>query len=400
MTEHNYDSYRLKKLTGFDIDTKKYNTYKKLKKLIIDDSESANKFFAHIKKDERNQVKPNIILFLKQCGFDMEGCLRKNIIGNNSKYFDIVFDSNTIYSTQYPVQVYYTHKIFEKLMKNNYFKENYTEGDFLDEEFVKVERKVINQYANYGLTKYLDISIHSKLNKDKHIFIEINEYEHHSKQTEDKKRCDDIKYRNNVSDLDFIGPFVLMLNKNCEVVESEIERLTNNVVEWLQILDNCANKEKFIINYLVANGVGDYQLCEMLYNAHENKENFDVTLNVLLIKYFADLFNKKVKMIMKNFVEYRKDYVERLRTETKQNCNLNFIEINGEVKLNFDGISDFFQYLACNEDLFKFQQDHNSISIYFYTCQRTMMKAINELFVLQQKLLDKNKLNFFYGSYE
>lgn len=399
MPKHNYDNYRIKKIFGADIDVKKYDTYKKLRNFIIEDSETKNKFFEFVKKDERNQVRPNIIIFLKKFGFDIDGCLRKNIVGGNSKYHDITYDGKIVFSTQYPTQVYYTNKIFENLLENEYFKEHYTEGDLLDEDLIKIEKRVVNEYANYNQIKYLDISIYSKYNRDKNLIIEINEYEHSSKQTEDKKRYDDLKYRKNTQDIDFIGPFTLMLNKNCEVVKSQVDKLVEEVIEWLQIVDNCADEKKYVINYLVKNCIGKKKWCELLYDSYCDINKCIVDPNIIL-SFFNKFMTKSNKKIISDYVEYKKDYLYRLKEINNEICDINFIENNGEIKLNYDGVGDFFQYLYANEDLFKNQIEHYRISQYFTNCQRTMMKAIKELFALQNKLLNINKYQFFYGSYE
>jgi hypothetical protein len=211
-----------------------------------------------------------------------------------------------------------------------------------------------------------------------------------------------------------------MLNNKCDVVELEIDKMAKEILDLIRIIDNCANEKQYVINYMVENNIGDFNFCEIMYNSYENKNEFIVPLDDI-IELFGTSFKEKIINIKKNFIDYYEDYVYRLNEEQneiqkttnelfdsdtdeefdskKQNINLNFISKNNNIFLNYDGISNFFQYLSTNENYFKFLQDHHKIIKFNESCQYTMMKAIHELFALQEKMLSINKHDFFYGSY-
>jgi hypothetical protein len=87
--KHCYDALRLKKLVGIEINTKKYNTFSKIKEIILEkDNDSKISYF--LRKDDRNQINPNTIIFLKKCGFDLCGISKNNVMSGISFYYDIM----------------------------------------------------------------------------------------------------------------------------------------------------------------------------------------------------------------------------------------------------------------------------------------------------------------------
>lgn len=420
--KHNYDEIRLKKLLGININTKKQKTFYDLQQILIADFKEKSKFVNYTGNTRRCQLFPNVIILLKKCGFDFN-------INNDSKkniHCCLYYDEKIICDIQYPIQIYYTNKIFEQMAENKYFRNNYMNHDFLDDDYICIEKDVENKYSEYGNKKFLDIAIKSKYNgngnSDKIIMLEINEYAHNSKQTEDEKRSDDLKYRKNKENKLFFGPFVLRLNKEGKIAESEIKRMSKDVLELVQIIDNCADKKQYTINYMVENKIGNFEFCEMMYESYENKNTCSVPFNDILVLFGSQLKVKKEK-IKQHFIDYRKDYLYRLAEETKnknmmlfddsdldldldleqvpedKKQDLNFETKHNDIYLNFDGISDVFQYLLLHEEYFKHLQEHHRITKFFDSCVKTMMHAINELYEMQEKMIVLNKKNLFYGSY-
>ncbi len=428
---HNCDQMRLKKMLGIEIDVEKYNSFSSIKRMIIKDKNKSEvqKIESYLKNKNKYEINPNIIIFLKKCGFDLRKITRNNILGGNSFYYDIVCDNQPIFNLEFPAQVFYTNKILETLSENEYFQKNYMEGDYIDLDLVRIEEEVENFSAKYSQKKFLDFAIHSKLNNRCLIAIEINEYEHKLKQSEDEKRGEDLRARRNSQGFTIIGPFSLQINKIGDIENNEFERFITDLLMWIKLIDNCQDKENFIVNFLVDHDIGDHAWCKLLYNSYceRNKCNLNA-------KYIINNFGKNkmthqfIGKISDEFVKYRKDYVYRLREEEakeegegeeKEKSNelfnkkpslkknktitkheLNFEEGNNSVFLNYDGISIFLQFLHLHEEYFRNLNDHNYISSYFVNCQTCMMDAIEELYKMQHKILNSQKASYYYGSYD
>jgi hypothetical protein len=425
---HNCDMLRLKKLLGIEIDVEKYNSFSSIKRMIIKNKNESDvqQMESFLKNKNKYEINPNIIIFLKKCGFDLRKITRNNILGGNSFYYDIVCDNQPIFNIEFPAQVFYTNKILEALSKNEYFRKNYMEGDFIDLDLVKIEEEVENFSARYSQKKFLDFSIHSKFNNRCLVAIEINEYEHNYKQSEDEKRGEDLRARRNNQGFTIIGPFSIRLNKKGEIEEEEFDKFITDLLMWIKLIDDCQNRENFIVNFLVDHDVGNKYWCKLLYSSYCEKNKCAIIANQILERFGGNkMANIDSKKILREFVQYRRDYIYRLQEEeeeeekesesanelfNKKKCEskkeeknkyeLNFEQKNDEILLNYNGISNFLQFLYYHEEYFRKLFRHNAISNYFINCQICMMDALEKLFNIQQKMLNSQKTSYYYGSYE
>jgi hypothetical protein len=404
-------SYKLKSLLGIKLDDKT-----KIKTKDISDLVAKNKIAIEnkIKKDERNQIDPNVIILLKRGGFDLEQFSVKNSMNGTSYYYDICNDDIKIH-TNYPIQVYYTNLIIEELSKNDYFKNNYMEDIFVNKDLFKIEEEVLNLSANYAQQKYLDISIHSKENYRHLISIEINEYEHRSKQTEDEKRSDDLRSRKNVQGYTIYGPFVLKLNKKGEVSDEEFKRFINDILSWIQkinILNENEDKQEerkkeFVVEYMMNKEVGKKAFCELIYNSWKDQKNFLISLDGIL-DFFGKTYLKKNIDFGKEFIKYQADIDTRINIELKENTdnkikNKNYKKIDNEIILNFNGLSEFFQFLHLHQEYFKSINTYNKITVFMQNTINCMMSALSDLNDLGMQyykdfMISRNT-KFHYGSY-
>jgi hypothetical protein len=404
-------SYKLKSLLGI-----KLNDKTEIKAKYISDLVSKNKIAVEnkIKKDERNQIDPNVIILLKECGFDLLKNKQKNVIGGYSYYYDIVNDKISIH-TNYPIQVYYTNLIIEELEKNEYFKENYMEGIFVNKDLFRIEEEVFNLTADYSKQKYLDISIRSKENKHHLIAIEINEYEHHSKQSEDTKRSEDLISRKNSQGYTVYGPFVLKLDKEGSVTNDEFKRFIKDILLWIQKIDALNEREdkkeerhkNFVVDYMEKKGVGDDIFCGLLYDSYKQKNNFEIPLDGIL-NFFGSTFIKKNINFKKEFLEYQSKLDAQINDENKyNNTNItkkkNYKQIDNEIMLNFDGLSEFFQFLHLHPEYFKNINKYNQITVFMQNTLNCMMAALTDLNNLGMQyykdfMISRNT-KFHYGSY-
>lgn len=417
--KHNCDQLRLKKLFGIEIDVEKYNTFSSIKKMITKEENKSeiNNIESFLSKKNKYEINPNLFIFLKKCGFNFRKISRNNIIGGTSFYYDIVCDKQPIFNLEFPAQVFYTNKILEALSQNEYFKNNYLEGDFIDLDLVKIEEEVENLSARYSQKKFLDFSIHSKFNKKCLIAIEINEFEHKAKQSEDEKRCEDLRARRNNQGFTIIGPFSLRINNFGNVTDEEFDKFVNDIISWIQLIDDCQNKEEFVVKFLVDHDVGDNVWCKLLYSSYCERKICFIPIEDIILLFGIQKINKKINIkndIIQKYKYYREDYIYRLKEDIEndeeltndekkekiQEINLNFEEKNGKILLNYNGISNFLQFLYYHEEYFRKLFRHNSISNYFINCQICMMDAIEKLFSMQQKILNSQKISYYYGSYE
>jgi hypothetical protein len=417
--KHNCDQLRLKKLLGIDIDVDKYNRYSSIHKMIMDSDNKSDvsKIESFLSRKNKYEINPNIIIFLKKCGFNLRKITRKNVLGGNSFYYDIVCDNQPIFNIEFPAQVFYTNKLLEALSQNEYFQQNYMEGDFIDLDLVKIEEEVENFSARYSQKKFLDFSIHSKFNKRCLIAIEINEFEHRAKQSEDEKRCEDLRARRNNQGYTIIGPFSLRINDSGNVTDEEFDKFVDDILSWIKLIDDCQNKEEFVVNFLVEHDVGDIVWSKILYKSYSEKKICFIPIEDIMLLFGNQKINKKINIkndIIQKYKHYREDYIYRLKENIENDddltsdekekkikeINLNFEEKNGKILLNYNGISNFLQFLFSNEEYFRYLQDHNSISNYFIKCQICMIDAIEKLFSMQQKMLNSTKTSYYYGSYE
>lgn len=368
-----------------------------------------------LQKDDRNQIDPNKLILMFNCGFEFMKYSKKNCKDGTSYYYNIMDENNenNIFHTELPIQVYYTNKIINELSKNEYFAENYMEGCFIESKLIKIEEEIINFSANYSQKKYLDFSIHSKNNNRHLIAIEINEYEHNSKQTEDEKQSEDLRARRNSQGYTIIGPFVIKLNGKGEIDESESEfnKFIKDVLSWLKKLDEINDNKhmyNFVVNYLVEKGIGVNGWCKLLYNSYKEKDEFSIsTSEHILPRFGLNNLKEKPKKIISNFVKYRDDYLYRWKQECKDNCEeikSNYKEIKGDIFVNFDGFVNFCQFLFLHEEYFKYLTDYEMITSYYQKCQVCMMDAISDVALLEKKnLIDmlraRNK-SYYYGGYK
>lgn len=405
------DTGKLKTILGIKPEENK----SKIKKKHIGDLINKNKLTIEnkIKRDERNQIDPNAIILLKQCGFELEKYSSKNCMGGKSYYYNIV-GNDIIFHTNYPIQVFYTNLIIEKLSKDEYFQDNYMEYIYINDKYFKIEESVENINTNYLQKKYLDIAIHSAKNIRHIISIEINEYEHKNKQAEDEKRRQDLVSKKNSQGYTIYGPFVLKLNKNGEVSEEEFNRFINDVLEWIKKVDKINYKDEdkqkqqkeFVIDYMVNKEIGKKVFCEMLYDSYMNKEKYIICANDI-IDFFGPSFKKKIKKnIEDEFIQYQHNLDQQIKDEG-ENKKTNYKMDGDNTMLNFDGFSELMQFLHLHSEYFKTTIGYNKMTVFIQNVLNCMFSAMIDLNNEIQKREDLYKdymksrtTSFHYGSYD
>lgn len=437
--KHNYDAIRIEKLLGFNIDVKKSNTFESVAEYIKINSSLLKNIPNAPRKilENRHNPHPNSIRLLYACGFELKR--------NNKKQYDIYYGSELVYISDLPLQVYYTYIILEKLSKYPLFKNKYMENDnIMLKDLVQIEYNICAKYPPPLPKKpdsFIDIGILVNGKSKQLIGIEIDEYEHYSKELQDMKRYDDL-FRENTDKINIFSIISLRLNQKGFVSEKEINGLVRNVFNRIETLENifCQSRREFIINYLFKNKIGSKNCCSILFDCHNNLESFGFELDSYDI-FLPNIINKKHKKnIVKKFVEWRKKHVINANMEIMENqksklsknntqnklfddsssddnndessnnnlCNnkqiielkkFNFEEKDGKVYLNYDGIANFFQFLIRYEEYFDNELSYASVCEYFEKCHQFIIKASSEIYDLYEKIISGEKF-YYFGSFQ
>ena len=418
---HKYDEIRIKNLLGIRVNVDKYKTFEELSNIILDKKILVKKYV-----DKGVWTNPNCVLLLGKCGF-------KFIKKNEEKCLYDMECKNEYIGMEFPPQVYYTNKILSLLKKDNYFKKHYCDGIFVKGQYVTIEKRVKNCKSDYGNNKRCDIAVCSIENDKFIIGIEINENQHKNRQTEDKKRCDDLLARYNSDSFKIMKILILKLNKNNEADKKILKEICTDIINNIKKLDSIFDEEKYTINYLVNNGLGDEKFCKMLY--HSKIKNKCVDFNDIFMIIEEKIKDEYVNKIEGKFLDWHDNYTEKIQNENKNYekkfCNMfddseseNEPENNSEnnnsddsddsdeinvlrkmcirknnvTKLNFDGIVRFLQFLGMHEEFFKNIGDYNYVLKYSNDSSNCMMNAIHELYEMQYDFLHDNKVRC-YGDY-
>jgi len=415
---HECDKIRIKNLLGITVNTDTCITFQNLLNVVLDKRELVRN---HVNKGV--WTNPNCIILLKKCGFtfikDDETCLYNLRYGN--EYIGV----------KCPPQVYYTNKILSLLMKDSYFKDNYCDGIFVKKDNVIIEKRIENCYSNYGNGKRCDIGIHSIENDRFIIAVEINENHHKNRQTEDEKRYDDLLMRSNKNGLKFMKILILKLNENNRINKKILNEICKDIINNIKNLDSIFDEEKYTVNYLVKNGIGDENFCRILYNT--KRRNKYVNFSDIFIRIEEKVKKEYVSKIEKDFLDWHDEYIIKIEDANdipiKKKCGIfddpdsnsdsddesdndsedgDIDEVksirkmciveNSITKLNFDGIIRFLQFLGMHYEYFKNINGYNYILKYTNDSSKCMMDAIHELYEIQHDFLHDKKI-VYYGKY-
>jgi len=416
---HTYDKIRLNQLLGINVDVNEYDTFENLSWIILHNKTDVSE---HINKGV--WTNPNSIMLLRKCGFKFFKLDDKKIA------YDMELDGVNIGLTL-PSQVYFTNKIMMLLKKDKYFREKYcTDRVLINDGLIKTEKRIYNNKSDYGRQKRCDIGITSVENEKFVIGIEINEHHHKDIRTEDKKRQDDLLYRYNSDGLKLIKIFNLNLDNNNDVKQTELNEMCKDITDLIKNLDSIFDEQKFTVNYLVNHGLGDEKFCELLVTSHHKHKYIE----------FADIFeivkgrikDEYLETMEENFKGFHSNHINELEEYCKLNSKAlqnktnklfddsddsdddTYVEeeedhieydiipklkrmttyTNRVLKLNFNGIIRFLQYLQMHDEYFKFITDYNFVLEYALNANNCMMEAIRELnstlfsFVHDRKIVD------------
>lgn len=423
---HTYDKIRLKELLGITVDVDIHNTFKQLAGEILENKSAIASYI-----DKGVWTNPNSIILLKKCGFKFVSIDKKSI-------YDMRCNGNSIGLKLLP-QVYYTNKILTIMKNDAYFKEKYyIDGVFINDVFIKTEKRIHNSESDYGKDKRCDICICSVENEKYIIGIDINENLHKSKQDHDKKRCDDLLFRYGSHGLKIMKIFNLRLNKENIVESYELKEMCADIIDSIKKLDSMFDKKKFTIRYLVNHGLGDEEFCTLLVNSHMERKYIEFSNVYPIIK--DKIKSDYVDTVEKDFTKWHKDHLKQMEDycyansmtnknktnalfddsdsdddsvdssniSTKSEDCTQYLKImkikdmcsytHGVLKLNFNGIVRFFQYLEKHPEYFKFVTDYDFVLQYALNASNCMMSAISELYEVTYDFLNDRKI-VDYGNY-
>jgi hypothetical protein len=428
---HTYDKIRLKELLGVSVDVDTHDTFEKLANEIL---VQKIKIASYI--DKGVWTNPNSIMLLKKCGFKFVN------VDKTKSIYDMKYSDDTIGLKLLP-QVYYTNKILSLMKNDSYFKENYYKDDvFINDEFIKTEKRIHNSESDYGKDKRCDIGICSAEHEKYIIGIEINENRHKSKQDQDKKRCDDLLYRYGSNGFKIMKIFNLRLNKENNVRSGELKEMCGDIIDSIKKLDSMFDKKRFTIKYLVNHGLGDEEFCTLLVNSHTERKYIEFSNVYTIIK--DKIKSEYVETIEKDFTKWHKDHLKQMEDYCYANSMTNKNKTNalfddtdsdsendsnsvdssdastksedctqhlkimkikdmcsythGVLKLTFNGMVRFFQYLEKHPEYFKFVTDYDFVLQYTINASNCMMFAISELFEVTYDFLNDRKI-VDYGDY-
>ncbi len=453
-----YYGSKIKDLLNITISTKKTVSCDDLRNIII---EQKDKILKHI--NNGRYVHPNVIFLLNICDIKLKKYIKRD---ENKKEKTIVYNlayyNEIIFQTEYPVAVNIIFEILESLSKYKYFQKKYMNKKLLKDDLFKVEEVIINPYSDTPQEKNLDLAIYSRDNRNCLICVEINEYAHKSKVPNDNKRCEDLICRFNEQHKKIAKIFIAKLNKDGVISNDDINIMSRDMIKLLIDIDYINDERKFVVYRLVKGGIGDKKLCELLYDSHNNKNEYNININDLYIKFKNMFENEYQDKIINIFMAYQKENkheLEEKENEIKKLMNLMkkksqkvkknndlfngdsdsdkdsysysdsdsdcysdidefynnpgkykqnleakrecFRELGGGIYLNFFGVSNFIKFIADRDSkiYFKDVRDHEFVSDYFDRCQNYMINATKEIKQLIDELNDCEKRKIIYGSH-
>jgi hypothetical protein len=344
-----YYGSKIKDLLNITIPTKKTISCDDLRNRII---ENKDKIFKQI--NNGRYVNPNVIFLLYECGIKLKQYTKSKSSANRKEktiVYNLTYNNEIIFKTEYPVSVNIIFKILKSLSKYKYFQKKYMNKKLLKDHLFKVEEVIINPYSDNPQEKNLDLAIYSHDNKNCLICVEINEYTHKSKVPNDNKRCDDLICRFNEQRKKISKIFITKLNKDGFIPNDDIDNMSRDIIKLLIDIDYINEERKFVVYRLVKGGIGDKKLCELLYDSHNNKNEYNINIYDLYIKFKNMFVNEYQDKIIDIFISYQKD----------NNCELE--EKEDEIKKLMDFSRKKSQKVKKNNVIFDGNSDSENSSV-------------------------------------